>query len=90
MTDHGNPAHRDQRQRAGFDDALLTGPGAVIAESAIANIGFFDGSTVIWPDAPALAGITMQLVTRVLAERGMPPATTRCASLTCPRSGLSS
>jgi branched-subunit amino acid aminotransferase/4-amino-4-deoxychorismate lyase len=60
-------------ERAGFDDALLTGPGGVIAEGAIANIGFFDGSTVIWPDAPLLAGITMQLVTRVLTKRGMPP-----------------
>jgi branched-subunit amino acid aminotransferase/4-amino-4-deoxychorismate lyase len=59
-------------ERAGFDDALLTGPDGVIAEGAITNIGFFDGSTVLWPSTPSLAGITMQLVARALAERGIP------------------
>jgi branched-subunit amino acid aminotransferase/4-amino-4-deoxychorismate lyase len=59
-------------QRGGFDEALFTGPGGVISEAAIANIGFFDGEAVIWPDAPALHGITMQLLERALADRGMP------------------
>jgi branched-subunit amino acid aminotransferase/4-amino-4-deoxychorismate lyase len=47
----------------GFDDALLTGPDGAVAESSIANIGFFaaDGA-VVWPDAPHLHGIAMQLV----------------------------
>ncbi|GAB3960291.1 aminotransferase class IV family protein [Actinoallomurus acanthiterrae] len=58
--------------RAGFDDALLTGPDGVISETAIANIGFFDGASVVWPDAPLLEGITMQLLERTLAERGIP------------------
>ena len=48
--------------RNGFDEALLTGPGGVISEGAITNIGFIDGATVTWPDAPALHGITMQLL----------------------------
>ena len=59
-------------ERAGFDDALLTGPGGVISEGAITNIGFFDGDAVVWPSAPVLAGITMQLVIKALAERGVP------------------
>jgi len=59
-------------ERAGFDDALLTGPDGVISEGAITNIGFFDGNTVLWPSAPSLAGITMQLVAGALAERGIP------------------
>ena len=59
-------------ERAGFDDALLTGPDGVIAEGAITNIGFFDGEAVVWPDAPMLAGITMQLVTGALAGHGTP------------------
>src|SRR5580658_3775122 len=58
--------------QAGFDDALLTGPDGVISEGAITNIGFFDGNTVLWPSAPSLAGITMQLVAGALAERGIP------------------
>jgi branched-subunit amino acid aminotransferase/4-amino-4-deoxychorismate lyase len=59
-------------ERAGFDDALLTGPGGVISETSIANIGFFDGGSVVWPDAPLLPGITMQLLEPALAARGLP------------------
>lgn len=51
-----------QARRRGFDDALLTGPGGVIAEAAIANVAFWDGTAVVWPDAPCLEGITMQLL----------------------------
>jgi branched-subunit amino acid aminotransferase/4-amino-4-deoxychorismate lyase len=58
-------------RRAGFDDALLTADG-VVSESATANIGFFDGSGVVWPDAPLLHGITMQLLERKLPELGVP------------------
>jgi branched-subunit amino acid aminotransferase/4-amino-4-deoxychorismate lyase len=59
-------------RRNHFDDALLTEPDGSIAESATANIGFFDESGVIWPDAPLLRGITMQLLERQLPELGMP------------------
>lgn len=69
----GQIYHGEAAERAGFDDALLTGPGGVIAEGTTTNIGFFDGDLVIWPAASSLAGITMQLVTRTLAERGLPP-----------------
>jgi branched-subunit amino acid aminotransferase/4-amino-4-deoxychorismate lyase len=55
--------------RGGFDEALLTGPGGVISEGAITNIGFFDGNGTIWPDAPALHGVTMRLI-----ESGGPPS----------------
>jgi branched-subunit amino acid aminotransferase/4-amino-4-deoxychorismate lyase len=59
-----------QAQRDGFDDALFTGPGGIVSEATIANIGFFEGSTVVWPNAPALAGITMQVLQRELTRRG--------------------
>lgn len=68
----GQIYHGAAAERAGFDDALLTGPGGVISETSIANIGFFDGGSVIWPDAPLLAGITMQLLEPALAARGIP------------------
>jgi branched-subunit amino acid aminotransferase/4-amino-4-deoxychorismate lyase len=54
---YGRLAHRE-----GYNGALLTGQDGVISEAATANIGFFDGTDVLWPDAPALAGITMQLL----------------------------
>ena len=59
-------------KRNGFDEALLTGPDGVICEGSITNIGFSDGAGVLWPDAPALAGITMQILQRALGERGVP------------------
>ncbi|MGW7364105.1 aminotransferase class IV [Streptomyces sp. NPDC054841] len=52
--------------RAGFDDALLTGPGGVISEGHITNVAFWDGTSVVWPDAPALRGVTMALLEPLL------------------------
>ena len=59
-------------RRNGFDDALLTTADGVISETSIANIGFFDGSGVVWPAAPLLHGITMQLLERKLVELDVP------------------
>ncbi|MDT5026208.1 MAG: hypothetical protein QOE61_2634 [Micromonosporaceae bacterium] len=59
-------------ERHGFDDALLTGPGGDISEGAISNVAFYDGTTVIWPDAHFLLGITMQLMEPRLAGAGLP------------------
>jgi branched-subunit amino acid aminotransferase/4-amino-4-deoxychorismate lyase len=56
-------------RRKGFDDALFTTSEGVVAETAIANIGFLDGSDVVWPDAPCLHGITMQLLEQQLPSR---------------------
>jgi branched-subunit amino acid aminotransferase/4-amino-4-deoxychorismate lyase len=67
----GQIYHGEAAERAGYDDALLTDPGDVISESTISNIGFFDGDAVVWPSALSLEGITMQLVSTALAERGI-------------------
>jgi branched-subunit amino acid aminotransferase/4-amino-4-deoxychorismate lyase len=72
LADHGQVYHRRRAALAGFDDALLTGADGVISECGIANIAFFDGTSVVWPDAPALQGITMQLVEPRLAGTGVP------------------
>jgi branched-subunit amino acid aminotransferase/4-amino-4-deoxychorismate lyase len=70
VTDQG--FHRRQARAEGFDDALLMGPDGLVSETTLANIGFFDGATVVWPDAPMLHGITMQLLERELAVQGAP------------------
>lgn len=67
----------DRAKDAGYDDALLVAADGTISESGIANIAFFDGDSVIWPDGPQLAGITMQLVAPRLAEHGLPSRTAR-------------
>ncbi|MGW2279329.1 aminotransferase class IV family protein [Streptomyces sp. NPDC001770] len=58
--------------RSGYDQALLTAPGGVVTEGSITNIGFWDGDRVVWPDAPALIGITMALLEEGLALTGAP------------------
>jgi branched-subunit amino acid aminotransferase/4-amino-4-deoxychorismate lyase len=62
--DFGQTYYGDLADRNGYDDALLIAPDGTVTESAIANVGFFDGDTVVWPDAHMLEGITMQLLMR--------------------------
>lgn len=75
--DFGQAYHIDRANAAGYDDALLVAPDGSIAEAGIANIAFFDGRGAVWPDAPVLAGITMQLVAPRLAEFGIRSRTAR-------------
>jgi branched-subunit amino acid aminotransferase/4-amino-4-deoxychorismate lyase len=69
--DFGQGYYQRLAHRNGFDEALLTGPDAEIAEGSITNVGFWDGASIIWPTAPALAGITMQLLDRQLPATGL-------------------
>ncbi|CAN5636767.1 aminotransferase class IV family protein [soil metagenome] len=66
--------HRRQARLAGFDDALFVDDERGIAEGTLWNIGFWTGDTVVWPDAPALAGVTAQLITGALTHMGIPQA----------------
>src|SRR5262249_16699283 len=65
--------YRRDAQRRGADDALLMTSDRGVSETTMANIGFFDEAGVVWPDAPMLRGITMQLLDRVLTETGASP-----------------
>ena len=49
-------------ERAGYDDALLIDPAGRINETTIANIAFIGPEGIVWPDGPALHGITRQLL----------------------------
>ena len=72
--DFGQRYYQRLVHASGFDEALLTGPDGIISEGSITNVGCFDGRRVIWPAAPALSGITMQLIGPALADRGLPSA----------------
>lgn len=63
-------ARRTARQ-AGFDDALYVDGEGLISEGSLWNIGFLQGDTVVWPQAPMLAGIAQALVDQGLAAQGM-------------------
>lgn len=54
--------YRRLARTEGFDDALLTNDRELVSETATANIGFLLGDRVIWPEAPSLRGITLQLL----------------------------
>lgn len=69
--DFGQSYFHRLARRNGFDEALLTGPDATVSEGTITNVGFFDGTGIVWPTAPALAGITMQLLDLRLAGYGL-------------------
>jgi branched-subunit amino acid aminotransferase/4-amino-4-deoxychorismate lyase len=63
--------YREEVQREGYDDALLTADDGTASETSIANIGFFDEADVVWPDAPLLRGVTMQLLEERLPAAGI-------------------
>ena len=62
-------------REAGLDDALFADADGVISEGSSWNIGFLSGDTVVWPQAPMLAGVTQILIDRGLAGVGMTAVT---------------
>ncbi|WNI18654.1 aminotransferase class IV [Actinacidiphila sp. ITFR-21] len=68
----GQGYHVRRAAAEGCQEALLTGPDGLIAEGAVTNIGFVEGGTVVWPAAPMLRGITLQVMERELTAAGVP------------------
>jgi branched-subunit amino acid aminotransferase/4-amino-4-deoxychorismate lyase len=64
-------------QAAGYDDALFVDASGAVSEGSIWNVGFFDGERVLWPDAPALDGTSMQLLKAGLRASAIPMQTGR-------------
>jgi branched-subunit amino acid aminotransferase/4-amino-4-deoxychorismate lyase len=54
---------RREAQLSGFDDAIFVEADGRISEGVTWNLGFVDrDGQVVWPDAPVLPGVTMQLL----------------------------
>lgn len=66
---------RQAARAAGFDDALFVGRDGRISEGTLWNIGFLSGDTVVWPEAPMLAGVTQALLADGLEAQGIAQAT---------------
>lgn len=60
---------------AGFDDALFVNRDGLISEGTLWNIGFRYGDTIVWPEAPMLAGVTQALLANGLSARGITQVT---------------
>ncbi|WGW12482.1 aminotransferase class IV [Saxibacter everestensis] len=50
----------------GFDDAAFEDRVGRLSEATIWNLAFWDGESVIWPEADYLPGVTMQILARRL------------------------
>jgi branched-subunit amino acid aminotransferase/4-amino-4-deoxychorismate lyase len=72
LGDFGQTYNGRLAAKNGFDGALLVGPNGEVAEGSITNIGFADGDTIVWPAAPALHGISMQVLKRELTKASIP------------------
>ena len=64
--------HRRLARQAGYDDALFIDAEGRINEGSIWNVGFVDrDGGIVWPDAPQLDGVSMQLLKTGLACAGV-------------------
>lgn len=55
-----------------FDDAAFVDRRGRLSEGSIWNLAFWDGDTVVWPEAEMLDGTTMGIVRRQLNSLGVP------------------
>lgn len=62
---------RRRAREAGYDDALFTDGEGLISEGPSWNIGFLAGESVIWPQAPMLAGVAQALIHDNLSGVGL-------------------
>ncbi len=76
---------RRAAQLDGFDDALFTGVDGRVSEGPTWNIGFLDGSGLVWPQAPCLPGVTMRLVDQAAEALGIPVSTRPLAAVAATR-----
>lgn len=63
----------------GFDDAAFVDRAGRLSEATIWNLAFWDGESVIWPEADHLPGVTMQILTRRLQSMGVRQQTRKIA-----------
>ncbi|MEU0686024.1 aminotransferase class IV family protein [Streptomyces uncialis] len=61
----------------GFDDAAFTDRAGGFSEATIWNLAFWDGTSVLWPDAEMLRGTTMGIVSRRLEALDVPQRVAR-------------
>ena len=59
-------------QDNGFDDALFVGPDGLVREGSVWNVAFWDGTQVVFPEAPVLKGVTMVLLQIAMTMTGVP------------------
>lgn len=64
--------HWRRAQGLGFDDALFVDRNGLVSEGTVWNVGFFDGTRVVWPEAAVLPGVSMLVLRTGLDRIGVP------------------
>lgn len=63
---------RQAAREAGYDDALHVAADGCISEGTFWNVVFGDGAEWVWPVAPALPGVTRQILRMEMERSGVP------------------
>lgn len=63
--------YRRLAREQGYDDAVFVDIEGRISEGSVWNLGLWDGSQIVWPDAPALRGTSEQLLQAGLQQSGV-------------------
>lgn len=63
--------YRRLAREQGYDDAVFVDTEGRISEGSVWNLGLWDGTQVVWPDAPALRGTSEQLLQMGLRDCGV-------------------
>lgn len=66
---------RRAAQLEGHDDALFSGVDGRVSEGPTWNICFLEGGGLVWPQAPALDGVTARLVSGLAEDMGLAVST---------------
>ena len=95
----GQARYGELARRAGFDDALLTGPDGTISEGAVTNIAFYDGTERRPRSRPAVrarrlsefafAGRFMPLILRTYCSAAASISSSVAAARSCGVGGCS-
>ena len=72
--------YRRLAQQAGYDDAVFVDADGCISEGSIWNIGFLEHDVVLWPTAPQLTGVSLQLLQAGIARGGLASVTRRISA----------
>ncbi|WP_299143784.1 aminotransferase class IV [uncultured Vibrio sp.] len=71
----GKTYYLHQAVKQDFDDAVFIDSNNRISEGTIWNLAFWDGETIIWPEAGMLKGTMMTMVQRQLTKLNIPQRT---------------
>jgi branched-subunit amino acid aminotransferase/4-amino-4-deoxychorismate lyase len=69
--------HRRNAQLRGFDDAVFADADGYLSEGPTWNLGFYNGSHIVWPNAEVLPGVTMRLLQQVHDRTVLAPVNLR-------------